>query len=78
MRDQTLTLAQFRETKIMRVTLVRDIKGLAGLRDQWQPLLNRCRPNHVFMTWEWFLLGGNTLCKGVSYSYWLYRIKVKS
>jgi len=54
MRDQTLTLAQFRETKIMRVTLVRDIKGLAGLRDQWQPLLNRCRPNHVFMTWEWF------------------------
>jgi CelD/BcsL family acetyltransferase involved in cellulose biosynthesis len=33
---------------------VRDIAGFAGLRDQWQPLLDRSKPNHVFMTWEWF------------------------
>jgi CelD/BcsL family acetyltransferase involved in cellulose biosynthesis len=37
----------------MKVTLVRDIEGFANLRNQWRSLLDRSRPNHVFMTWEW-------------------------
>jgi CelD/BcsL family acetyltransferase involved in cellulose biosynthesis len=32
---------------------VRDVEGFAALRAQWQSLLNRSQPNHVFMTWEW-------------------------
>lgn len=37
----------------MQVTCVRDVEGFAALRAQWQLLLNRSQPNHVFMTWEW-------------------------
>ena len=37
----------------MLVTVVRDMEGIASLRDKWQPLLDQSRPNHVFMTWEW-------------------------
>ncbi len=37
----------------MHVTLVRDLEDLAALQDEWQSILDRCRPNYVFMTWPW-------------------------
>src|SRR5215813_5919567 len=39
----------------MHVILVRDIEGVATLRDEWQSLLDRSQPNLVFMTCEWIL-----------------------
>jgi len=37
----------------MQVTLVRDLKELAALKEEWQSLVDRCTPNYVFMTWQW-------------------------
>lgn len=48
----------------LHVTLVRDLTGLAALKEEWQSLLDRCQPNYVFMTWQWLFtwwshFGGN-------------------
>ena len=48
----------------MLVTLIRNSTGLTALKELWQPLLNRSRPNHVFMTWEWFFAWSQHFMQG--------------
>jgi CelD/BcsL family acetyltransferase involved in cellulose biosynthesis len=35
------------------VRRVDTVEAFQALRDEWRSLLGRCRPNFVFMTWEW-------------------------
>ncbi len=37
----------------MHISVIRDPEGLARLKEEWQALLDRCKPNYVFMTWQW-------------------------
>jgi CelD/BcsL family acetyltransferase involved in cellulose biosynthesis len=38
---------------MLDIALISDIDDFAKLRGEWSDLVNRCHPNHVFMTWEW-------------------------
>lgn len=37
----------------MEIELIREESRFRELREEWSRLLQRCQPNHVFMTWEW-------------------------